>query len=196
LVPNPERRRAERALKAKRQELAQRKAALGQVLLDEPGGSGRTGDGIKISQGGAVGQLRALEKEIDKLLDRRAGLPTHVPVAEAGLQAVLRLEQKAIVDRIKMTAYNAEEWLLELLLRHYRNPHDARALLRSFAQLSGEIHATPQRVAVTLDAPDSPLHRRALRGLCADLSQVGATYPGTDLPVIYEVAMHHSDAHP
>ena len=192
-VPNPERKRLTRELKARRLELAQRTGALGQVLLDEPGGSGRTGDGIKIAQHGAVGQLRALEKAIDVLLDRRAELPTHVPLAEAGPQVVLRLEQKAIIDRIKLTAYNAEEWLLDLLVRHYPNPHDGRDLLRSFAQLAGEIRSTGSGVRITLDPPDLPLHRRALRGLCADLNQLDPRYPGTELPVIYAVAVHHSE---
>jgi transposase len=194
LVPNPERQRVERELKAKRQELALREAALGQALLDEPGGSGRTGDGIKIAQRGAVGQLRALEKAIDALADRRAALPTHVPLTEAGPRAVLRLEQKAIIDRIKLTVYNAEEWMLDLLIHHYPNPHDLRALLRSFAELAGEMRATPTEVIITLDAPDLPLHRRALRGLCADLNQLAPTFPGTELPVIYQVALHHSEA--
>lgn len=193
LVPNPERKQLERELKAKRQELADREAALGQALLDEPAW-GRSAHGLKIAQSGAVGQLRTLEKEVEALLERRATLPAQVPLAEAGTQAVLRLEQKAIIDRVKMTAYNAEEWLLELLVRHYPNPHDVRALLRSFAELAGEIHTTPTGVVITLDAPDVPLHRRALRGLCADLNQVRATYPGTSLPVVYEVAVHHSEA--
>jgi len=193
-VPNPERKRVEREIKAKRQELARRERELGQVLLDEPGGSGRTADGIKIAQGGAVGQLRALEKEIDGLLDSRDALPTHVPLAEAGRREMLRLEQKAIIDRIKMTVYNAEEWLLELLMRHYRNPQDVRALLRSFAELSGEMRTTAHGVVVTLDPPDLPLHRRALRGLCTDLNQLGCTYPRTELPLTYEVGMHHSEA--
>jgi hypothetical protein len=193
LVPNPERKQVERELKAKGQALAQRKTELGQALLDEPVW-GRSAHGLKIAQGGAVGQLRALEQAMEALLDRRAELPTHVPLAEAGARAVLRLEQKAIIDRVKMTAYNAEEWLLELLVRHYPNPHDVRDLLRSFAELAGEIRATAARgVIITLDAPDIPLHRRALRGLCADLNQVGATYPGTTLPVIYQVAVHQSE---
>jgi len=192
LVPNPERKQVERELKAKRQELARQKVEMGQALLDEPRW-GRTAHGLKIAQGGAVGHLRALEQEIDVLRDRRAELPTHVPLAEAGPRQVLRLEQKAIVDRIKMTAYNAEEWLLELLVRHYPNPHDVRGLLRSFADLAGEIHTTPTEAVITLDAPDLPLHRRALRGLCADLNQLGATYPGRDLPLRYEVAVHHSE---
>ena len=193
LVPNPARKQLERELQTRRQELARREQALGQALLDEPPW-GRTAHGLKIAQGGAVGQLRALEREIEALLDRRAELPSHVPLAEAGPRAVLRLEQKAIIDRVKIAAYNAEEWLLDLLVRHYPNPHDVRALLRSFAELPGEIHATASGVLVTLEPPDTPLHRRALRGLCADLNQLRATYPGTELPVIYDVAVHHSEA--
>lgn len=193
LVPNPERKGVERQLKAKRQELARREREQGQVLLDEPGGSGRSADGIKIAQGGVVGQLRAVEQEITTLEERRAALPKHLPQAEAGERHVLRLEQKAIIDRVKMTAYNAEEWLLELLVRHYPNLHDARALLRSFAELGGELRTTTTEVVITLDAPDLPRHRRALSGLCADLNQVGVAYPGTDLPVRYQVAVHHSE---
>jgi len=79
------------------------------------------------------------------------------------------------------------------LVQHYTNPHDVRALLRSFAELAGEIRSTPTSVIITLDAPDIPLHRRALRGLCADLNHSGTTFPGTDTPVTYEVAMHHSE---
>ena len=69
-----------------------------------------------------------------------------------------------------------------------------RALLRSFADLAGEIRTTPTEVVITLDAPDLPLHRRALRGLCADLNQFDVTYPGSDLPLRYDVAVHHSEA--
>ena len=192
LVPNPERKQVDRELKMKRQELARHKAEMGQALLDEPRG-GRTAHGLKVAQGGAVGHLRVLQQEISRLKERRAELPRRVPLAEAGRREVLRLEQKAIMDRMKMAAYNAEEWLLDLLVQHYGNPHYVRALLRSFAELAGEIRTTATEVVITLDAPDVPLHRRALRGLCADLNRLGTTYPGTDMLLRYEVAMHHSE---
>ena len=44
---------------------------------------------------------------------------------------------------------------------------------------------------ITLDPPDTPLYRHALRGVRADLSQLGATFSGTDLHVNNEVTKRH-----
>jgi len=192
-VANPERKALARELKLRRQELAGLRAELGQAVLDEPRDGGRTAHGLKVAQKGAVRKLRDLEASIAELVERQRELPKQVPLAEAGRREVMRLEQKAIIDRLKITAYNAEEWLLDRLLRHYSNPHDIRALLRAFVELPGELRSVGDRVLVTLDPPDTPLHRRALRGLCDELNQLGAAYPGTDRPVIYDVAMHHTD---
>jgi transposase len=193
LVANPERKTVERELKLRRQELTALRADLGQAVLDEPRDGGRSSHGLKVAQKGAVGRVRSLEAAIAELVERQRALPKNVPLVEVGKREVMRLEQKAIIDRVKLTAYNAEEWLLDRLLRHYPNPHDIRALLRSFAELSGELRTMGNRVVITLDPPDTPLHRRALRGLCEELNQVGATFPGTDLPVVYDVSVHHSE---
>lgn len=194
-VPNPERKRLDREIAARRKELAALKASLGDALLDEPKTASRSAHGLKIAQRGAVGRLRALEEQVASLKAARKPLPKHVTVAEAGApRDVMRLEHKAIVDRIKISAYNAEEWLLDRLVGHYPNPHDVRDLLRSFAELGGEINTTDDGVVVTLDPPDTPIHRRALRGLVEDLNAIGTTYPGTEVPVTYRVAVHHSEA--
>jgi len=193
LVANPERKRIEGQLKVCRQELIALRAELGQAVLDEPRSGGRTSHGLKIAQKGAVRKVRALEAQMAELTEVRRALPKTVPVATIERREVMRLEQKAIIDRIKITAYNAEEWLLDRLVRYYPNPHEVRALLRSFAELSGEIVTTADGVLVTLDPPDTPQHRRALRGLCDDLNQVGTVFPGTELRVSYAVAVHHSE---
>jgi len=139
-------------------------------------------------------EARRFEAEIERIAAHRKTTPKHVLLASIGGRQQPRLEQKAIVDRIKLAAYNAEEWLLERLLVHYPHPDDARALLRSFFELPGEMRASRRGVQVIIDPPDNPLHRRALHGLCHDLSQLGVLYPATDLPVTYEVEMHQSEA--
>lgn len=194
-IPNPERKRIDRQLAEQRQELARLQQGLGAALLDEPRSNSRSAHGLKIAQAGSVGQLRAIEVEIERLIKERKQAPAYVSLAEAKVsREVMRLEHKAIVDRIKISAYNAEEWLLDRLVAHYSNHHDVRDLLRAFAELSGEITTTPQGVVVTLDPPDTPIHRRALEGLVHDLNALGATFPGTDVPVTYRVVLHHSRA--
>lgn len=195
MVPNPARKKADRDIAKLRNKARQLTAALGDALLDEPRGGSRSAHGLKIAQKGAVKELRIVEAEIEELVVARKAMPKHVPLAQSGKTCeVLRLEHKAIVDRVKIAAYNAEEWMLDRLLRHYDNANDVRDLLRSFAESPGEIRRTPQGIEVKLDPPDTPRHRRALRALCEDLNAVGATFPGTDLPVVYRVAMHHSEA--
>ena len=130
-IPNPERKHLDREIAARRKELAVLKADLGDALLDEPKTGSRSAHGLKIAQRGAVRRLRTLEDDIATLVTARKPLPTHVTVADAGAtREVMRLEHKAIVDRIKLSAYNAEEWLLDRLINHYPNPHDVRDLLR------------------------------------------------------------------
>jgi len=186
LIPNPEITRLERQIAEVRQHAAKLKASLGDAVLEKD--RGRSIRGLKTAQRGAVGRLRALETEIGRLKATKKALPRKVTVAESGTgRMVLHGEHKAIVDRIKITAYNAEEWLLEHLEQHYPNPNDIRDLLRTFAELAGDIRTTDKGVTVTLDPPDTPIHRRALHGLVADLNAIDATYPGTDIPVIYRV---------
>jgi hypothetical protein len=127
---------------------------------------GRSIRGLKTSQRGAVGRLRALEAEISLLKVAQKALPRKGDRRRVGTgRMVLHGEHKAIVDRIKITAYNAEEWVLERLERHYSNPNDVRDLLRTFAELPGYIWRDDRGITVTLDPPDNPIHQRALHGL-------------------------------
>jgi len=184
LVPNPRRRQLDDLVRELRRHLAEVHAELGQAV--------RLGD--YPTRDALWAEAREFETELQELVTQRKTVPKHVTLASLGGRQEPRLEQKAIVDRIKLTAYNAEEWLLERLLVHYPNPHDARALLRSFFELPGEMRANRRSVQIVIDPPDNPLHRRALHGLCLDLNQLGVHYPGTDLAVTYEVEMHQSEA--
>jgi hypothetical protein len=139
-------------------------------------------------------ELRELQAQLGALRLERRIVPETLTIAASGrTREVMELERKRLVDQIKLAAYNAEEWLLDRLSPHYPNPFDTRDLLRAFAELSGSIHTAHDTVVVTLDPPDTPAHRLALRGLCEDLNHVGALFPGTHLPVRYAVTVHHSE---
>lgn len=185
-IANPERKRLTREIAAQRAAALRLRTELGTSVLE---------DRAALARRQAVQrQLADLGTEIASLALRRRIAPPFVTVAQAGgVREVMELERKHLVDHVKVAAYNAEEWLLERLERHYRNPNDIRDLLRAFAELPGSIHTTHTGVAVTLDPPDTPAHRVALRGLCDDLNATGTRFPGTELPVHYAVSVHHSE---
>lgn len=179
-IPNPACAAMDRRIAEARRQLNALRAQIGKAALEPD--RGRSLRGLKVGQRGAVRTMRELQAQIEVLVRERKALPARVRVEDAGIdRQVMRREAKAIVDRIKISAYNAEEWLLDRLVAHYPNPHDARDLLRSFAHLSGTVETDRRGVVVRLDPPDTPVHRRALRALVNDLNATGATFPGTDV---------------
>lgn len=137
-----------------------------------------------------ITQLQALEVEIEQTRARLRSLPARVLLSTQGpLPQTLQLETKLIADAVKIAAYNAQAWLADRLARHYLNANDLHDLLRSFAHLSGTLIRQPDGgLKVCLQPPDTPLHRRALAGLCADLNLGRPVFPGTRIAVQYAVA--------
>jgi hypothetical protein len=114
----------------------------------------------------------------------------------AGVMLQVNLSN-ASVQRADLREAHLEDAILTGPLLEGADPrrHDNRnPLLRSFAQLSGELRSGPDGLRITLDQPDDPSHRRALRGLCSDLNQLGVTFPDTEVPVTYHVGMYRSEA--
>lgn len=141
-----------------------------------------------------IGQLQRLEVQIEQTRGRLRSLPGRVQLSTLGpLPQTPQLETKLIADVVKVAAYNAQSWLADRLARHYLNRNDLHDLLRSFAHLSGTLTRQPDGgLRICLQSPGIPLHRRALAGLCAELNRDQPVFPGTDVPVFYEVA----DGHP
>jgi transposase len=194
LVANPQLKAIGREIENLRRETQQLTAYLASLVFEHPSDPERTATEIAASAP-TIQRLENLKVEVDRLVSLKRSLPAKVALKDTtGKEEILRLEHKAIVDRVKITAYNAEEWLLERLRRHYSNGHDVRALLRSFAELPGEIRTESDGVVVTLDPPDTPIQKRALEALIEDLNECGATYPGTGIPVRYRVSVHKSEA--
>jgi len=135
-------------------------------------------------------ELQALEVQIKQTRDRLRSLPARVQLSTLGpLPQIPQLENKLIADVVKVAAYNAQSWLADRLARHYLNANDLHDLLRSFAELSGALmRQADGGLRICLQPPDLPLHRRALAGLCADLNLGRPVFPGTDIPVHYEIA--------
>lgn len=214
-VPNPALKAATAELKRLRAIAQKLRAALGRALVldtDKPTGVGdhqaetaaqpmptadrpgaktrRTPQGPPNTRAALIAQLQTLEVQIEETKSRLRHLPARVPLSSLGpLPQTPQLETKLIADAVKVAAYNAQSWLADRLARHYPNTNDLHDLLRSFAHLSGTlIRQADGGLKVCLQPPDIPLHRRALAGLCADLNLSRPVFPGTDIPVHYQVA--------
>jgi hypothetical protein len=137
-----------------------------------------------------IAQLQMLEVQIEETKTHLRAQPARVPLSSLGpLPQAPQLETKLIADAVKVAAYNAQSWLADRLARHYLNTNDLHDLLRSFAHLSGTLIRQPDGgLRVCLEPPDLPLHRRALAGLCTDLNLAQPVFPGTNIPVHYQVA--------
>jgi len=140
-----------------------------------------------------LAQLQTLETELGQARRQLAALPKRVPLSSLPQpRQTIRPEAKLLADVVKVAAYNAQVWLADRLAQHYTNPYDRHDLLRSFAQLSGTMtRQADGSLHIRLDPPNTLRCARALQGLCEDLNQLDPHFPGTSIPVFYEVAMHH-----
>ena len=203
-VPNPSVKAATAELKRLRTVAQKLRAALGRALVldtdqapttDRPSSKAkRTPRVAPTTRAALISQLQTLEVQINETRSHLRSLPDRVPLRSLGpLPQEPRLERKLITDVVRMAAYNAQSWLADRLAHHYTNTNDVHDLLRSFAQLSGSlIGQSDGGLRVCLEPPDLPLHRRALAGLCADLSLGQPVFPGTDRRLHYEVADRQS----
>ncbi|MGH9059545.1 MAG: putative transposase, partial [Acidimicrobiales bacterium] len=177
-VPNPERRRANKALVQARQSLAAAEASRGRASL-----AGRPAD-TEIT--GAFADATA---HIDELERAAKAIPARVRLAEARPGAVcLAPERKRIHDAIRMATYNAESALARLLGPHYARADDeARALLREAFSSPADLQVVGDELHVRIYPLSAPRRTRAIAGLCDDLTATRTVYPGTELTLVYSV---------
>jgi hypothetical protein len=202
-APNPARKPAQREVQRLRAVIRQVQAALGQTVArdTQPAKDGQVKPtrrtaarrAASASREALLAQLQALETELGQARRQLAALPKRVPLSSLPQpRQTIRPEPKLLADVVKVAAYNAQVWLADRLAQHYTNPYDRHDLLRSFAQLSGTITCQADgMLRIRLDPPDIPRCAVALQGLCETLNQLGPRFPGTTIPVFYEVAMHH-----
>jgi transposase len=194
-VPNPARRDLDTLIKAARAQEAKLSQQYGHAALANPEARRPTARGFKIAHGKTGKALREASEQVQALRQRRAALPTRVPVVEAlGGAAVVKLatERKHLTNVVKMLAYQVESDLVELLRNDYARVEDeGRTLVQTALQATGALAPSEDRLAVTL-APLSSAHRsRAVSVICEALNRTGASFPGSARAMHYRVALPH-----
>lgn len=191
LVPNPERRRAEKELAAARMELKDAQALFGEAAAANEEGLRPTMRGFKIAHGDIGQRIREIQGRIGRLEERRGDAPARVPVMAVDGKPIMRLsrERKHLTNCIKMVAYQAESDLLALLRPHYARADDeGRTLVSSALQGAADLEIWDGELRVTLAPLSSPHRNRAIATMCEALNAMDICFPGTQLKLRYGVA--------
>jgi len=189
IVANPERQAMDKEVKKLRSQIKGLREQVGALVVKDAA----EGQLEPLRQ-----QMNFLEGRLKDLTRQRRQIPVRVPLRETHLKREgLDLEKKVIIDTIKMSAYNAEEWLLQRLGDHYDNPRDIRQVLRTLTGLKGRLRRRNGDIIVDLDPPDIPKYRHALEGLCAKLNALSTCFPTTTYHIKFAVAgtEMHTKAH-
>ncbi len=131
------------------------------------------------------------ESEAQTLKTKLEATPTHVKNGQLSepLQTLPSVD-RLIYDTIRMMAYRTEVRMMSPIILAQGKKRNARKLLqalyRAKANIIPEDQAKSLRVQV-LGLGSTGLDQ-ALNGLFSELNGLGATYPGTDLRMIYELA--------
>jgi hypothetical protein len=187
-VPNPERTRAEKTLKAK-------KAQLGRAHVRHA--QGQRDGATKAKQAKEAQLIERLERECAELGERIKAMDKRVP-----LKSVLDPEQivqheterKTITQLIKVVAYRSESCLASLIEPFFaRHDDEVRAFLKTVFRLPGDILPDHERgqLRVRLYGLANNRSQQALVALCECLNAQRTVYPGTDLRLVFEAIQSH-----
>jgi prepilin-type processing-associated H-X9-DG protein len=190
-VPNPARKKPERALREARAEVARLERVLGAAATLNEESKRPTMRGFKIANASVGKQVRTAHERVDTLREALRRIPKRVSARQAANgEPVVRLktETKRLTDTLKSVAYQAETALLRLIRPHYRRHEDeGRKLLASAMQLSGDIEVGTGELRITLEPAASPNRTRAIARLCDELNATQIFYPGTRLRLRYAI---------
>lgn len=186
--PNPSRRPLDRALVKARAQVQRLQAELGAPMSAGQSTDQRTVRGFKIAHAELRARLAEAEAEVAGLQAELEQLPRRIPAA--GLKT-LKTEKKLIADTIKMTAYQIETRLLNMLNGVYcRNEDEGRTLLQAAFQSTARLEVREEELYVELAPQSSPHRTQAIAELCTELNALGAKFPGTSLRLHLAIRPH------
>jgi transposase len=186
--PNPQRRPVQKRLRQARAEVVRLQAELGEEAEANAESQRRTMRGFKIAHAELREHLQAAEAKVSRLEQKLQKLAKRVPASDL---KVLKKEKKYVVDAIKLTAYQIETELVEMLREHYpRTDDEGRTFLQSAFQSCGRLEVGVNELRVTLAAQSSPHRSRALAALCQKLNALDTCFPGTILRLHFAVEHH------
>lgn len=179
IIPNPARRRLDRALRLARVAEGDARRALARL----PAGEARDRAEQELAE--------ALERQ-EELEALRPSVPTHAPIEETELADRLVRHPdnyKTVIDVIRIVCANAESELAALLAPHLRRPREAKKVLANIFAAPGKITVTERAIHVRLAPAANRSEKDAIRRLLLAINDRKLTLPGDPkrLPLLFDL---------
>lgn len=169
VIPNPRRRRIERALAVARADEGRARCALVELAQDD-------------ARRGRV------EADLEDAVTRRVHLellrplvPKRAPIEDTELAGKLVHHTgalKMLVDTIRIVAANVEADLAERIAPYLRKPQEAKKVIANIFAAPGRVVVTNDEVRVQLAPAANRSERAAIQRLLAQVTRLGLTLPG------------------
>lgn len=132
-----------------------------------------------------------IKESLKQLNTQYRQMPQKIPASQLGdsrSREILYQEKKMLVDSLKLLAYNAEEWLLDILAKEYNNFRDFRRVLLLIMKQPGTIQRIDDDcLLVQLDSLHNPRYQRAAEYLCEKINQMKVPAPSGRGTMLFEV---------
>jgi len=169
VIPNPARRRIDRALTLARHREGDARNKLARLAADD-------------RRREKVGQdLKAALSDQKTLLALRPSTPKHAPLAETELAGKLVYhpgEYKTVLDTLRIACANVESELAGEIAPHLRKPAEAKKALANLFAAPGEIRVNGKSITVTLNPAARKDEREAFDALFQCANRRRLTLPG------------------
>jgi len=131
-----------------------------------------------------------IRETIKRLNAQHQKMAKKIPASQLGdnrAREILYQEKKMLVDSLKLLAYNAEEWLLDILAKKYNDFRDFRRVLLLIMKQPGTIQRIDDRVVIQLHSLHNPRYQRAAEYLCDQINQMKIPAPSGNGTMFFEV---------
>ena len=132
-----------------------------------------------------------IQKSIKQLNLQHKAMPLKVPASQLGdkrSREILYQEKKMLADSLKLLAYNAEEWLLDILSKKYNDYRDFRRVLLVIMKQPGTIERIADRIVIRLHSLHNPRFQRTAEHLAEEINQMKIPAPSGEGTLYFEVA--------
>lgn len=174
IIPNPARRRLDRALRAAYVREGDARRRIADLAADDP------------RRARWEEELRRAEEDQETFLAQRATTPKNARVADTELAGVLVRHEgrrKQVLDTVRIACANAESELAARLAVHLDRPREAKMVLANVFKAPGRVRARKTRIQVELSMAATDAERRALEAMFVELDRLRLTLPGDRRPL-------------